>query len=92
MGRRVRGFDDAKWAEVREQVAFDAVWHKFRGNGKLRDFLLETGDLILVEASPTDRIWGIGYSESDAWDHRHQWGENLLGKALMQVREQLRKE
>lgn len=92
LGRRVKHFDDRKWTEVREQVAFDAVWHKFRDNPKLRDFLLNTGDLILVEASPSDRIWGIGYSEEEAWDNRHQWGENIIGQALMQVRGQLRNE
>lgn len=92
LGRRVKNFDEAQWAGVREQVAFDAVLHKFRDNRKLREFLLDTNDLILVEASPSDRIWGIGYSEQDAWDYRYQWGENLLGKALMRVREQLKNE
>lgn len=92
LGRRVKGFDDPHWAQLREQVAFDAVWHKFRNNRKLRDVLLETGDLILVEASPSDRIWGIGYSEQHAWEHRHQWGLNILGQALMRVRERLRQE
>lgn len=66
LGRRVQGFDDAQWAKVRAGVAFDAVWHKFHGNGKLREFLLGTGNKILVEASPSDRIWGIGYAEQDA--------------------------
>lgn len=90
LGRRVKGFDETHWAQVREQVAFEAMWHKFRGNQKLRDFLLNTGDLILVEASPSDRIWGIGFSEQDAREHRDQWGLNILGWALMQTREQLR--
>lgn len=92
LGRRVKGFNDEQWQEVREQVAFDAVWHKFRDNEKLRTFLLDTEELILIEAAPNDRIWGIGYSEQDAWPNRHQWGNNLLGKALMQVRERLRNE
>lgn len=92
LGRRLKGFDEQRWAEVREQVAFDAVLHKFRGNRKLREFLLNTGGALLVEASPSDRIWGIGFSELDALDYRHQWGLNILGQALMQVREQLRQE
>jgi ribA/ribD-fused uncharacterized protein len=59
---------------------------------KLRAMLLETGDRELVEASPFDRIWGIGFGEKNAGAHRHRWGQNLLGKALMSVRERLRKE
>ena len=90
LGRRVKDFDEEQWAMVRDQVAFDTVWHKFVHNQKLRDFLLDTGTKALVEASPSDRIWGIGYAEQDALDYRWQWGENLLGKALMQVRERLR--
>ena len=56
--------------------------------------MLETGDLILVEASPLDRIWGIGFREKKAMEmgNRERWGMNLLGNALMKVREQLVKE
>lgn len=90
LGRQVKRFDKTHWAKVREQVAFDAVWHKFNNNAKLRDFLLETADKVIVEASPSDRIWGIGYAEQDALGYRFQWGQNLLGQALMQVREKLR--
>lgn len=54
--------------------------------------LLATGERELVEASPMDRVWGIGYGEKKAGLNRHRWGKNLLGKALMDVREQLRKE
>lgn len=54
--------------------------------------LLETGERELVEASPYDRVWGIGYGAADAEDSREFWGENLLGKALMRVRDRLRGE
>ncbi|KAK9780963.1 hypothetical protein AB5N19_07437 [Seiridium cardinale] len=57
-----------------------------------RQVLLCTGDRELVEASPFDAIWGIGYREEDAEQNREKWGENLLGKALMAVREEFRKE
>ncbi len=90
LGRQVRGFNEESWAKIREQVAFDTILYKFEQNKKLRQVLLETGQAELVEASPSDRIWGIGFSEKDAPDYRYQWGENLLGKALMQVRKQLR--
>lgn len=52
--------------------------------------LLATGERELAEASPMDRIWGVGFVEKDAGANRHSWGENLLGKALMTVRERLR--
>jgi ribA/ribD-fused uncharacterized protein len=66
---------------------------KFTQNHDLRDLLLRTGELMLAEASPTDRIWGIGLAASDERAvHPTQWlGKNWLGKALMRVRAELRK-
>ncbi|EJP62853.1 N-glycosidase [Beauveria bassiana] len=58
--------------------------------GSLMDMLLATGTKELVEASPTDRIWGVGYSARNAPANRAKWGKNLLGKVLMEVREVLR--
>ncbi|KAI1110896.1 DUF1768-domain-containing protein [Nemania sp. NC0429] len=57
-----------------------------------RDALLATGDRELVEASPRDRIWGVGFGARNAPANRNRWGLNLLGKCLMEVREQFRKE
>lgn len=57
--------------------------------GSLKQMLLATGTKELVEASPRDRIWGVGYSPEDAPAKREQWGLNLLGKVLMEVREVL---
>ncbi|KAI1198075.1 DUF1768-domain-containing protein [Nemania serpens] len=57
-----------------------------------RDVLLATGDRELVEASPRDRIWGIGFGAKNAGANRRRWGLNLLGKCLMEVREQFRSE
>lgn len=54
--------------------------------------LLDTGDRELVEASPTDRIWGVGFAMANAGEHREEWGENRLGKAMMAVREKIRAE
>ncbi|SMB94346.1 NADAR family protein [Deinococcus hopiensis] len=90
LGRRVTPYDDAVWTRERHGVALDMLRLKFGQNPGLRAFLLETGDAELVEAAPTDRIWGIGFSESGAEANRHAWGENLLGKALMDVRTELR--
>ncbi|KAM0555743.1 hypothetical protein ACHAPJ_006136 [Fusarium lateritium] len=58
--------------------------------GSLLEMLLATGDRDLVEASPFDRIWGIGFKAADAEAARGSWGENLLGKELMEVRKILR--
>ncbi|KAH0489638.1 hypothetical protein TgHK011_010057 [Trichoderma gracile] len=60
--------------------------------GSLRETLLSTGERELVEASPFDAVWGIGLKAADADGNREAWGLNLLGKALMDVRERLREE
>lgn len=60
-------------------------------DGSLREMLLATGTSEIVEASPFDKIWGIGFKADVAEKARKHWGLNLLGKALMEVREQLRK-
>ncbi|KAI0184370.1 hypothetical protein EV127DRAFT_444399 [Xylaria flabelliformis] len=59
---------------------------------RFRDVLLATGTRELVEASPFDRIWGVGFGAKEAGKKRGKWGLNLLGKCLMDVREELRKE
>lgn len=58
--------------------------------GSLKEMLLATGTRELVEASPQDRIWGVGYGSKNAPVNRTKWGKNLLGKALMEVRDVLR--
>jgi ribA/ribD-fused uncharacterized protein len=58
----------------------------------LRALLLATGERELVEASPRDRIWGVGFKAENAGVNRRRWGQNLLGKALMGVRARLREE
>ncbi|KAI1358945.1 hypothetical protein F5Y08DRAFT_332738 [Xylaria arbuscula] len=57
-----------------------------------REVLLATGTRELVEASPYDRIWGVGFAAKGAERNRRKWGLNLLGKCLMEVREQFRRE
>lgn len=66
--------------------------HKFGGDPELREFLLNTGDRVLVEASPMDRIWGIGLAADDPRaENPASWrGLNLLGFALMDARAELR--
>lgn len=89
LGRKVRNYDDSIWKEKRYDVVVKGNIAKFSQNEKLRSFLLSTGSKILVEASPKDTIWGIGLEESspDALSPRKWQGENLLGFALMEVRD-----
>ncbi|MGW3912465.1 NADAR family protein [Streptomyces sp. NPDC005070] len=91
-GRLVRGFDEAVWRRERFRIVVEGSVHKFSADPGLRAFLLGTGGRVLVEASPMDRVWGIGLAANDdgAFDPRRWRGENLLGFALMEARERLR--
>ncbi|MER7520199.1 NADAR family protein [Streptomyces sp. NPDC126499] len=90
-GRLVRGFDEAVWEEHRFGIVVRGSVHKFSSE-PLRAFLLGTGARVLVEASPLDRVWGIGLAADDprAFDPDRWRGLNLLGFALMEARERLR--
>jgi ribA/ribD-fused uncharacterized protein len=94
LGRRVRGFDDARWKQARFDLVTRGNAAKFGQDDALRDYLLATGDEILVEASPRDRIWGIGLGRNNerALDPRTWQGGNLLGFALVRARAILRGE
>ncbi|CAL9421682.1 NADAR family protein [Streptomyces sp. Tu 3180] len=91
-GRLVRGFDEATWRRERFRVVVEGSVHKFAAHADLRDFLLGTGGRVLVEASPVDRVWGIGLAARDegAYDPERWRGPNLLGFALMEARARLR--
>lgn len=91
-GRLVRGFDEAVWQRERFGIVVEGSVHKFAAHPELREFLLATGNRVLVEASPVDRVWGIGLAADDeaAQDPERWRGPNLLGFALMAAREQLR--
>ncbi|MEW2248802.1 NADAR family protein [Streptomyces sp. NPDC058733] len=93
-GRLVRGFDEAVWARERFGIVVEGSVHKFTAHADLREFLLNTGDRVLVEASPVDRVWGIGLAADDeAATRPDRWrGPNLLGFALMEARRRLRAE
>ncbi|MEU1469566.1 NADAR family protein [Streptomyces sp. NPDC005761] len=92
VGRLVRGFDATVWERERYGLVVAGSVHKFGQNPELGGFLLGTGDRVLVEASPTDRIWGIGLAADDprAEDPATWQGLNLLGFALMEARAALR--
>lgn len=88
IGREVRGYDEARWSAHRFDLVTAGNVAKFGADPALRDYLLATGDSVLVEASPRDRVWGIGLGrESErAHDPRTWRGQNLLGFALVRAR------
>lgn len=88
LGRKVRGFDETAWVQHRFSIVVRANEAKFAQNPELGHFLSQTGSRILAEASPVDRIWGIGLTRDDEnVNNPNRWrGLNLLGFALMQVR------
>ena len=88
LGREVQHFDPAVWNEKKFEIVVQGNLAKFSQNLELQDFIVSTGNKILVEASPYDKIWGIGLDEkaSDAISPERWKGQNLLGFALMKVR------
>lgn len=93
LGRQVKGFDQKMWDKYKYSIVLNGNYIKFIQNRELLYYLLSTGSKVLVEASPYDTIWGIGMQETD--DQAHNpclWkGGNLLGFALMEVRNELRR-
>ena len=103
LGRLVKNYDGAVWNPIRYAVVRRANYLKFSksatirsdANGDkvpLRRLLVGTCERELVEASPVDRLWGVGFAADEAEEHRDEWGENLLGRALEEVRELLKVE
>lgn len=91
LGRRVTGFDEPTWREHRLGIVVRGNLARFTEHDDLRAYLLGTRNRILVEASPLDRVWGIGLAADDPRAERPDaWrGRNLLGQALMTVRDAL---
>lgn len=94
LGRQVRGFSEAVWAAERYAIVLRINYAKFSQNKGLRRKLFQTGDRLLVEASPLDGVWGVGLdAETAARTPPEDWpGQNLLGRALTEVKDQLRVE
>jgi ribA/ribD-fused uncharacterized protein len=91
LGREVSNFDAGKWVQARFDIVVAGNLAKFEQSDALRNFLLSIDEDIIVEASPFDRIWGIGMgmNNPNAQNPQNWRGENLLGFALMAVRQQL---
>lgn len=90
-GREVKNYNDAVWNSIRYDVMLNGLRFKFGQNPQLKQQLISTGNKILYEASKYDKIWGIGFSPQEAPDtNKSLFGRNLLGQALMQIRDELR--
>ncbi len=90
LGRKVKGFDEQKWIDVRFGRMMIAVREKFKQNEDLRKQLLSNyANKLFVEASPYDMVWGIGVAKDDPELLTKVWGRNLLGIVLNNVCDEL---
>lgn len=88
LGRQVKNYVDSAWDRERTYYMTKAVYAKFYQNANLRKQLIDPkyNGLHFVEASPYDKIWGIGFDENNATVYPTEWGRNELGKILDAVR------
>lgn len=89
LGRKINNFDVQKWDKVKYELVKDILRDKFSQNLKMRLELVQYKGFTLVEASPYDRIWGIGYDHYNALQNKESWGQNLLGKILTELATEL---
>ena len=91
LGRKVNGYNDEIWTSVRFKVVSRLNYLKFSQNADLKIILLMLKDWEFVEASPEDKIWGIGLGENnpDIFDVEKWQGQNLLGKAIKEAQQQI---
>ena len=90
LGRKVKNYNDAVWNKVRYDLVKKGLREKFTQNPESKKHLLNFKNRQLVEASPFDRIWGIGYNSQDAIANIDNWGENLLGKMLTELAQEIK--
>jgi ribA/ribD-fused uncharacterized protein len=93
LGREVKNFDSKTWDEEKYSIVLNGNFYKFTQNTAMMEILVSTGSKILVEASPLDKIWGVGIAEdNENICNPNYWkGKNLLGFALMELREEVNK-
>lgn len=89
LGRKVKNFNGDVWIDKCYDLVKFGLAEKFKQNPELLKYLLKYKGYQLVEASPFDRIWGIGYDEEDALENIDDWGTNLLGKMLTELSNEL---
>lgn len=88
LGRQIKPFDSKKWAKHSYEIVLRGNQVKF-ADPELKQRMLDTGNRLLVEASPHDKLWGIGYDSDHAVKNYDSWGQNLMGKVMMQIRDEL---
>lgn len=88
-GRLVKNFDTKIWDKNKMDIMTEVLTLKFSESQFLKNYLLSTKGYTLVEASPYDRIWGVGFDEFNALENKNRWGQNLLGICLMKVRDEI---
>ena len=87
LGREVKNYNDTIWKEKRYNIMLDALRLKFNQNEIIKQKLLETKPKILYEVAKNDKIWGFGFYDRDAvHKNKREFGTNLLGKVLMEIR------
>lgn len=87
LGRSVQNYNDEVWSKVAKEIVFEGNLFRFKSDELFANALLATGDKIIVEASPFDRRWGIGFYADEALKNKNKWGDNWLGEVLMSVRD-----
>jgi ribA/ribD-fused uncharacterized protein len=85
LGRQVKNFNPKVWDSLKYIIVKNGLTEKFNQNPEFKDYLLKYKGYVLVEASPYDRIWGIGFYDYEAIQNIDNWGENLLGKILTEL-------
>ena len=90
IGRRIKNYDDNIWSQIRYDIMLKGLRLKFAQNSIISQELLKTYPKILYEASKNDKIWGIGFDSNEGIrTDKTKYGTNLLGKALMQIRDEI---
>lgn len=91
LGRQVKNFNETSWKQHRYEIVKSGNRYKFTQNEALKAYLLTTSNRIIVEASPYDKIWGIGMKNGNTGiENPYNWkGLNLLGFAIMEIRDEL---
>lgn len=91
LGRQVKNFSNFEWDKVKEDIVYRGCYLKFTQNTNLKKDLFSTSGTTLIEASPFDKVYGIGLNEEDAKKTpENEWpGQNLLGKILTRLREDI---
>ena len=94
LGRQVHGYNDEEWPKVRYDIFYKYNLLKYTQDKKLQEKLLDPkfDNKIFVEASPIDKIWGIGIGEDvdNIEDLEYKWGRNLLGKIITNIRNRIK--